>query len=225
MSRVLSAHLLVLALASIAVLATPGCGSSPPNCASGYQPYKSNCLTNSAIQYVRCTEGRGLSTTTEIGGGLGGTFKVVANATLNVAYKKAKQENTPVALQIVKDCLEIAKSSPEHDTATAFQGKVEQYLQQWQRQQVEATPIVTLSSNSAGIGEQVTVTGSRFVPNELVEIIVHATLVAQVQASDAGEFSTSITVPSSVFRDSDVAVTAAGQTSARSGRAPLHIAP
>ena len=81
------------------------------DCPAGLHAYKDKCLTNMAIQYVGCTEGRGIDVTTEISAGVGGTFKVVADASLNIAYKRAQQENTPVALEIVKACLDIAKTT------------------------------------------------------------------------------------------------------------------
>jgi hypothetical protein len=177
-----------------------------------------------AIEYVGCTEGRGISPTTEISGGIGGTLKVVANASLKLAYKKTKQENTPVALEIVKNCMEIAKSNasaadPEQGIATA-------YIQQWQQELVHQTPMLTLSSSSARIGEQVTVSGSKFWPNEMVDILVHATIVAQVNADEKGAFSTVITVPSSAPPpDFPTSISATGQTSSRTAKRPFQTAP
>jgi hypothetical protein len=220
---------LALALALLVLLLAPACGSSQPQCTGGLHPYKNKCLSNTAIEYLGCTEGRGFSSTKEISGGLGGTFKVVANATLNLAYKKNQQEDTPVALQIVKDCMEIAKTSSsasdtEQSVAASYEQKAAAYIQQWQQQQVKQTPKLSLSSSSARVGEKVTVEGSNFWPNETVEIYVHATLVDQVEADDRGAFSDVITVPSSVPPDFDTQLSAAGQTSAKSARAPFHIA-
>jgi hypothetical protein len=172
-----------------------------------------------------------MSTSSEIGGGISGTFRVVAKASLNAAYKKSKQEDTPVALQIVKDCMEIAKTSSsasdrEQRIATNYQHRAERILQQWQQQQVEQTPTIALSSHSARIGEQVTVTGSNFWPNEMVDIVLHATIVAQVNADNKGAFSTVITVPSSAPPpDFDTVISATGQTSSRTAKAPFHTAP
>jgi UDP-N-acetylenolpyruvoylglucosamine reductase len=184
-----------------------------------------------AIEYVGCTEGRGISPTTEIGGGIGGTLKVVANASLKVAYKKTKQENTPVALQVVKDCMEIAKSNssaadPEQTIATNYQQQVEQSLQEFRQKQVNETPTLMLSSGSARKGEQITVSGSNFWPNETVDIRVQASLVDQVKADAQGAFSTTITIPSSAPPpDFDTTITASGETSAKTAEHPFHTAP
>lgn len=211
-----------------AALLTPGCGSTQPVCTGGLQPYKNKCLSTMAIQYVECTEGRGISTTTKIGGGVGGTLKVVANASVNLAFEKARQENTPVALQIVKDCMEIAKSTsssadPEQNDATFFERQFEDYLDQWRKRQVAEIPRISLSSSSARVGEQVTVSGSNFQPNDLVEIVVHATLVTQVEADENGEFSTVITVPSTLLPGFDTQIGAKGEVTPRRARAPFRI--
>jgi len=223
--------LLVVLLPLTMLVAACNPFESEATCTGNLHPYKGKCLSNMAIEYVGCTEGRGISPTTEISGGVGGTLKVVANASLNLAYKRTQQENTPVALQIVKDCMEIAKSNssasdPEQSIATDYQRQVDQSLQQWQQQQVNQTPTLTLSSASARKGEQVTVNGAQFWPNEMVNIRVHATLVSQVKADEKGAFSAVITVPSSAPPpDFDTTIVATGQTSAKSAEAPFHTAP
>jgi hypothetical protein len=47
----------------------------PTRVTGGLQPYKNKCLSNMAIEYVGCTEGRGIGPTTEISGGIGGTLE------------------------------------------------------------------------------------------------------------------------------------------------------
>jgi hypothetical protein len=229
---VFSYRLALLVLLALAMLFAPACNpfETQPTCTGNLHPYKGKCLSNMAIEYVGCTEGRGISPTTKISAGVGGTFKVVADASLNIAYEQAQQENTPVALEIVKDCLEIVKSSSsasdsEQSTATDYQRQVDQSLQQWQQQQVNQTPTLALSSASARKGEQVTVNGTQFWPNEMVNIRVHATLVSQVKADEKGAFSAVITVPSSAPPDFDTAIVATGRTSAKSAEAPFHTAP
>jgi len=222
---VFRSRLILLAFLPLAtsLLLAAGC-SSQPTCPVGLHPYKDKCLTNMAIQYVGCTEGKGISPTTEVSVGVGGTLKVVADASLTLAYKKAQQENTPVALQIVKDCMEIAKtnSPPDDQEQSVATG----YEQQWQKLVIGATASLTISPGSAQKGGHVTVKGSQFWPNEMVDIRVHATLVAQVPADANGEFSASITVPSSAPPpDFDTSITATGRSSARSAEAPFHTDP
>lgn len=213
--------LVLMALASS--LLGFGC-SSQPACSAGLHPYKDKCLTNMAIQYVGCVEERGINTTTEISAGAGGTLKVVADATLNLAYKKSQQENTPVALQIVKDCMDIAKTNSPPDDQE--QSVAASYQREWQDLVISQTPRLTISPTSAREGEQVTVTGSRFWANEMVDIRLDVAIVAQVQADGSGGFSAVITVPSSAAPPGfPSAVIATGQSSAKSAQAPFQTAP
>jgi hypothetical protein len=133
--------LVLLALLCSTLLFTSGCDSPPKTfgCPGALQPYQGKCMSAMAINYAGCTEGKGVSSTDEITTGVGGTLEVVTDASLKVAYKKAQQEDTPVALEIVKDCMEIARrdsaaSDPEQSTAAKYQRKIDQDLQQWQPQ-------------------------------------------------------------------------------------------
>lgn len=209
---------LVILVALAAVPLISGCAAK--DCPTGLHAYKDKCLTNMAIQYVGCTEGRGIDVTTKIGGGFGGTFKEVADASLNIAYEKAEQENTPVALEIVKACLDIAKTTSPPDDPE--QGA----LKAFQEEAILATAKLTVSPATAKEGGQVTVTGSRFWPTEMVDIYLHAGLVAQVQADATGGFSAVITVPSSAPPPGfPTTIIATGQTSVKSAQAPFQTAP
>jgi hypothetical protein len=216
--------LIAIAFVVVGVSVLISACSSQPSCSTGLHPYKDKCLTNMAIQYIGCTEGRGISTTNEISAGVGGTLKVIADATLTVAMKRSQTENTPVALQIVKDCMEIAKTnSPPDDPEQAIAAN---YERQWQDLVVSQTPELTISRSSARVGETVTVTGSQFWANEKVDIRLHAATVAQVQADASGGFSVDITVPTGApppgFATS---ISATGHSSAKSADAPFQTAP
>jgi hypothetical protein len=221
---VLRKRLILLTLIALASsLLAFGC-SSQPTCSAGLHAYKDKCLTNMAIQYVGCVEERGINTTTEISAGAGGTLKVVADATLNLAYKKSEQENTPVALQIVKDCMDIAKTNSPPDDQE--QKVAADYQEQWQDLIISQTPSLTISPTGARVGDPVTVTGSQFWANEMVDIRLHVTVVAQIKADASGGFSEVITVPSSAPPPGfPAAVIATGQSSSRSAEAPFETAP
>jgi hypothetical protein len=57
---------------------------------------------------------------------------------VEAAYKKSQQEDTPVALQIVKDCLKIAESASnpgrERSAAKQYEKKANQYIKQVEQQ-------------------------------------------------------------------------------------------
>lgn len=104
-------RLLLLAILPL-VMFVPACGGdSDGSCPEGLNRHQGKCLTSMAIVYVDCTEGRGISTTTKVSGGVAGTLQVVTNASVNVASEKTRQEDRTVALQKIKDCLDIAKRS------------------------------------------------------------------------------------------------------------------
>jgi hypothetical protein len=85
--------------------------SSPPSpaCPGSLQAYKGNCFTPMAIVFVGCTDKYGFSTTTKIQGGIRVPIKVVAELGINGAYEHGSQEDTAVALEIVKGCLEVSR--------------------------------------------------------------------------------------------------------------------
>jgi hypothetical protein len=221
--RLMSGLLLLFAL----VPAVSTC--SPPTCTGNLHPYHGTCLTNTAIVYMECTKGRGFDTTNEIGGSVGGTFKVVADATLKLAYKKAQTENKDVSLQIVHDCLKIAgqaSDSPEdRNVARTYERQTDQYIKEIRKQEVAGTPHIKLSTKSAKVGESVEISGTKFYKNETVDIRLHATLVEQVQANGQGAFRVTIEVPDDAPPPGfSTTITATGETSAKSAQAPFAVA-
>jgi hypothetical protein len=213
----------LLLLLSVAA-AVPTC--TPPTCTGNLHQYHDMCLTNTAIVYMECTKGRGFDTTKEIGGSVGGTFKVVADATLQLAYKKSQKENKDVSLQIVHDCLKIAgeasDSPDERNVAQTYERQADEYIEQWKRDQVAHQVHIKLSPTSARVGEAVQISGTNFYQNETVDIHLHATLVEQVQADGQGAFRTTIKVPDNAPPPGfSTVIIATGETSAKSARAPF----
>jgi hypothetical protein len=200
--------------------------STTPQCTGGTQSYKGNCLSATAVTYMKCTEGRGMSTTTGIGGSLGGSFKVVADASVKAAYTRSKQEDTPVALEIVRDCLKIATTAPsatsEAAVAASYESQVQQYITAFQQDQVAQTPHIALSQSQAAIGQSVQVSGSGFWPNETVDIDVGAILIKQVTTDSTGHFTSLITIPQGAPPpDFPTEISAGGESSAKSASAPF----
>ena len=222
MSRHTRPAAILLGLFAISPLLV-ACPSSP-SCSGSQRPYNNVCLDNVAITYIECTKGRGFDLTTELSGKLGGTFKVIADASVEAAYKQTQEENTVVGLQIVSDCLKIAESSA--DTA-ANKSAAEESRQRADliRQQVQQTPHIEIAPNKAGAGASVLVSGTSFYPDETVAIYVHATLVTQIKVDGQGAFSATITVPKNAFPGLETAITVTGETSAKSAQAPFEALP
>ncbi len=196
----------------------------PPSCSGSQRPYNNACLDSVAITYIECTKGRGFDLTTELSGKLGGTFKVIADASVEAAYKENKEENTVVGLQIVSDCLRIAESSA--DTAVD-RSAAEESRQRADmiRQQVQQTAHIEIAPNQARAGASVVVSGTSFYPDETVAIYVHATLVTQIKVDGQGAFSVTITVPRNALPGFQTAVTVTGETSAKTAQAPFEALP
>jgi hypothetical protein len=216
---------LVLLFALVPAVST----CSPPTCTGDLQPYHGMCLTNTAIVYMECTKGHGFDTTEEIAAGGGGTFKVVADATLKLAYKKAKKENKDVSLQIVHDCFKIAgqtsDSPQDRNVAQTYERQANRDIKQWKTEQVANTPHIKLSSKSAKVGEAVQISGTNFYSKETVDIHLHATLVEQVEADGQGTFRVTIEVPNDAPPPGfSTTISATGETSAKSATATFEVA-
>lgn len=218
--RLVAALMGVFAFSNLLVACQQG-----PSCGGTQRPYNNTCLDSVAITYIECTKGRGYDLTTELGGKLGGTFKVIADASVEAAYKSSQKENTAVSLQVVSDCLRIAEASAataeDKSTAEQSRARAEQI-----RQQVAETAHIEVSPSQAQIGTSVFVSGRSFYPEETVAIYVHATLVTQVQADGDGAFSATIVVPKNAPPFGfPTFIAAHGETSAKTAQAPFEALP
>ncbi|MET3143541.1 UNVERIFIED_ORG: hypothetical protein ABIB13_003278 [Arthrobacter sp. UYEF2] len=213
--------LLLVQFAVSAMLVT--CGG--PACTGNTREYNGQCLGGVAITYIECTKGRGFDLTTKLGGKLGGTFKVVADASVEAAYEEQKQENTVIALQVVSDCLKIAQTEADSavDKSAAEESRNRADMI---RQQVQETANIEIAPTQARVGETLSVSGRNFYPDETVAIYLHATLVKQQKADGQGAFSTTIGVPKSAPPPGfPTTVTATGATSSKSAQAPFEALP
>lgn len=208
---------------------TPSPNSAPnssSSCAAGMQSYDGLCMSNASISYIECTKDRGFDLSSEVSGGLSGTFRTIVGASVNAAVIKSKREDTPVALQIVKACLTLAEqptqTTADRQAVQQYTDQVNQTIDQWQQGLVRQTPHITLSKSAAAAGETVTVTGESFWPNETIDIRVHATLVTQVPADGHGDFTVTITVPASgLLVNFPTVIGASGESSAQSADSPF----
>jgi hypothetical protein len=217
---------LVAILLGLFTLSTLLVACQPPSACPGNQrQYNNACLDNVAITYIECTKGRGFDLTTELSGKLGGTFKVIADASVEAAYKNTQEENTVVGLQIVSDCLKIAESSADTAVDRSAAGESRQRADSI-RQQVAQTAHVEITPSQARPGASILVSGTSFYPDETVAIYVHATLVTQVKVDGQGAFSATIAVPKNTPPSGfPTVVTVTGETSAKSAQAPFEALP
>lgn len=132
---------------------------APPSCTGNQRRYNNACLDNVAITYIECTKGRGFDLTTELSGKLGGTFKVIADASVEAAYRETQEENTVVSLQVVSDCLRIAESTADTavDKSAAEESRERADMI---RQQVAQTAHVQIDPSQARVGRSIFVSGT-----------------------------------------------------------------
>ncbi|QOD02654.1 hypothetical protein [Pseudarthrobacter sp. BIM B-2242] len=219
-----SSRMVALLLVQFAVSAMlVACGG--PTCTGNTREYNGQCLSGMAITYIECTKERGVDLTTKVGGKLGGTFKVVADASVEAAYEEQKRENTVVALQVVSDCLKIAETQADSavDKSAAQESRNRADMI---KQQVQETAHIEIAPSQAQVGESLSVSGRNFYPDETVAIYIHATLIKQEKADSQGAFSTTIIVPKDAPPPGfSTVVRASGETSVKSARVPFERLP
>jgi len=151
-----------LALAGVLIITgLSACGPGPkPTCSGGTEDYKGTCVPQVTAEYLACIQDRGFSSSTEVSAGV--PLLRVADSTVQVAYKKSKEEDSTVSLQVVRDCLTLAEQAA---TPGTDRGAARQYAQQAARDiavvrqrlpAIEVDPQGTLDCGTASIDAQVT---------------------------------------------------------------------
>ena len=130
-----------------------------PSCGGGTEAYQGKCLPPVTAKYLACIDGKGFSVSNEVSGSA--TLPEAANSTFNVAYKRSKEEDSTVALQIVHDCLtlaeETATSGTDRSTARQYATQVTQSINVVEQglPALELDPPGTLDCGPADIGTPV----------------------------------------------------------------------
>jgi HYDIN/CFA65/VesB-like, Ig-like domain len=127
-------------------------------------------------KYLACIDGKGFSVSNEVS--VGTTLPDVANSTFTVAYKRSKEEDSTVALQIVHDCLKLAEetatSGTDRGTARQYVSKATQAIAVVKQKlpAIELDPRETLVCPMADVGTQVS-----------CEVTINSTGLAPLQVS------------------------------------------
>ena len=149
---------LVGLLIAVTLSACPS--SHATSCSGGTEDFQGKCLPHVTALYLKCVDGRGFSVSNEFS--LGATLPEAAGTTVKAAYKRSKEEDKTVALQIVHDCLTLAEQTA---TSSADRGAARQYAQQAAGlitvvkqglPAIELDPPRTLDCGSADVGTQAT---------------------------------------------------------------------
>jgi len=169
----------------IAVTLSACVSSHSSSCTGGTEDFQGKCLPHVTALYLKCIDGKGFSVSNELS--LGATLPEAAGTTVKAAYKRSKDEDTTVALQIVHDCLMLAEQTA---TSSADRATAQQYAQQaaglshviQQRlPAIELAPPGTLDFGSTQAPRNVTITSTGVVP-------LHITYV-EVTGANSGDFT------------------------------------
>ena len=185
---------LALAASCLALASCAGLAQTPQtNCAPGLFDYKGTCLDKVSQNFVSCTETRGNNMTVEekqkFDASVGIGIKSASGA-VEISKKVVETELPEVALEIVRDCLELSKN---------LAGPVEQLSIE---QQVEALnailEVVTkgtiaLDPSRGPYDQAIGVSGTDWPPNVEVEITAGTARVRTTTSGD-GSFQTTITL-------------------------------
>jgi Abnormal spindle-like microcephaly-assoc'd, ASPM-SPD-2-Hydin len=164
-------------------------GPDNPSCTSGEEAFNGKCLPHVTVKYLACIDGKGFSVSNEVS--VGTTLPDVANSTFTVAYKRSKEEDSTVALQIVHDCLKLAEetatSGTDRDTARQYASKATQYIDVVKQKlpAIELDPPGTLDCGPADVGTQVscqvTIKSTGLAPLQVTS--------TEVTGADSGDFT------------------------------------
>ena len=180
----------LLALSGVVIAA---CAASTPTtaCAPGLYAYKGGCLDAVSQNYATCTETRGQNLTTE------DKQKIAANVDLGLKGgggsveidKKVTETELPdVAIQVVKDCLEISKRVATPAQQVMIQQQIDS-LQQMLSQSSKGS--ISLNPEHGPYKQPIAASGTDWPPNIEMEIAANS---ARVRTTTAGDGSFHATI-------------------------------
>ena len=188
-SRRISVLMLLAMLGS--TLGIGACNPSPVSCSAPQRDYKGTCVDGAVANFAACTATHGSDLTTEEKQKFGATVDVgikSVGGVVELSKKIVATENSEVALEIVKNCLELSKSA----AAPAEQIQIQTQLQTLQ-QMLDATSQGTISLNptSGPYSQEIVVTGTGWPANIEVEVVASTAKKRTFTTAD-GSFRTTI---------------------------------
>ena len=190
-SRRISVLMLLAMLGS--TLGAASCSPAPVSCAAPQRDYKGTCVDGAVANFAACTASHGSDLTTEEKQKFGATVDVgikSVGGVVELSKKIVATENSEVALEIVKNCLELSKSA----AAPAEQVQIQSQLQTLQ-QMLDATSQGTISLNPASgpYSQPIAVSGTHWPANVEVEVTAGPSKARATTTAD-GSFQATITL-------------------------------
>jgi hypothetical protein len=192
MSASRSWNLLMLLILAVASLGLGSCaGSAPVSCTPPQREYKGTCLDAVIVNFAGCTETRGNNLSTEEKQKFGATVDVgikSVGGVVELSKKIVATENSDTVREIVKGCLELAKSVANPVDQTAIQQEINQ-LQAMLDASSQGT--ISLSPDHGPYSQVIGVSGTHWPANVEVEVAAGPSKVRATTTAD-GSFQTTI---------------------------------
>ena len=189
--------LILLLILAVSALGAESCGGSatptPAACTPPLHDYKGKCLDVVTTNFVGCTEDRGKNLTTEERQKFGATVDLglrSVGGVVELSKKIVETENSDVATEIVKNCLELSKSVATPAEKTAIQQQVD-VLQGMLDASSKGT--IMLDPTRGPYSQAIAVSGDHWPANAEVEITAGTSRVRATTNAE-GTFHTTITL-------------------------------
>jgi hypothetical protein len=181
----------ILAMSSVGAGSCANSASPPVSCAPPLHEYKGTCLDAVTTNFVGCTATRGNNLTTEEKQKFGATVDVGVKSVggvVELSKKIVATENSDVAIEIVRFCLELSKNVANPVDQTKIQQQVDQ-LQGMLDAASKGT--ISLSPDRGPYGQEIGVSGTNWPGNVEVEVTAGPSKV-RATTTDDGSFRTTI---------------------------------
>jgi hypothetical protein len=187
-------RLIVFLAATLSSLAVGACTSSGQNrCAPGLYEYNGTCLDAVSQNFVSCTATRGNNLTVEDKQKLGASVDVGlkgAGGVVEISKKVVETELPEVAIEIVRNCLELSKSLASPVEQTKIDAQV-QAIQEMMNSMSKGT--ISLSPTRGPYDQVIGVSGTDWPANVELEVVAVFSRVRTTTTAD-GSFQTTITL-------------------------------
>jgi hypothetical protein len=193
MSASRSWNLFMFLVLAVSSLGLGSCGGAPVSCTPPLREYKGTCLDAVIVNFAGCTATRGTDLSTEEKQKFGATVDVGVRSVggvVELSKKIVATENSDTVREIVRDCLELAKSAANPVDQTRIQQEVDQ-LQSMLDASSQGT--ISLSPDRGPYSQAIGVSGTHWPANVEVEVTANSAKVRTTTTAD-GSFQTTITL-------------------------------
>jgi hypothetical protein len=184
---------LIFAVSSLGAASCANSASPPVSCTPPQRDYKGTCVDPVIANFAGCTATHGNNLTTEEKQKFGATVDLGVKSVggvVELSKKIIATENSDVAIEIVRDCLELSKSVANPVDQTKIQQQVDQ-LQGMLN--AVSTGTISLNPDHGPYGQVIGVSGTHWPANAEVAVTAGPSKVIATTTAD-GNFLTMISL-------------------------------